>query len=214
MLKSFPAVRQAVTAFSEDVLTARDRASVIRFSSGTEVLVSWSNSPEDIRQSLADVQPMRTTSLNDAVIRALLEIHGRRGRKALVLLTDGEDTSSHSTFSDTAWFAHSMRIPIFSITLRNRDAHRMPKFTDEASVRYRHLLSTLTRETGGKAYFRVTIEKLPEVYAEISDILRAQYVVWFRPQSTKDPDSFRSIEVKLSDPKLKVHTISGYYPSR
>ena len=58
-------------------------------------------------------------------------------------LTDGEDTSSYSPFSDTTWFAHSMRVPIFSITLRTEDAHRMPKFADEEDVRFRYLLATL-----------------------------------------------------------------------
>lgn len=214
MNRGFAAVRVAVTGFAASLLTARDRATLIRFANTSEVVVSSSDNPQDIARGLADVTPKSTTSLNDAIIRSLMQIHQLRGRKALVLLTDGEDTSSFASFSDAEWFSRSMRVPIFAITLRTKDAHQMPKFTDQAEVRYRHLLTTLATETGGRAYFRITATQLPEVYEEIAGILRSQYVVWFHPQAETPPDRFRSIEVKVSDPDLKVRTISGYYPAR
>ena len=143
-----------------------------------------------------------------------MQIHSLRGRKAVVLLTDGVDTSSYSSFSDTKWFSHSMRIPIFAITLATGDPHRIARFSDIPDVRNRHLLTTLTNETGGRAFFRITVAQLPTVYEEISEILRSQYVIWFRPDPSKALDKFRSIKVKVGDPKLKVRTISGYYSGR
>ncbi len=214
MTAAFAEVRQAVSGFAENLLTRNDRAALIRFASETEVLVSWSNDPKDVGHALAGVIPGGSTSLNDAIIHSLMEIHSLRGRKALVVLTDGADTSSFSRFADTAWFSRSMRIPIFPITLFNGDPSRYARSMDIPQVVNRHRLDSLANKTGGRAFFRITVDQLPAVYEEISDILRSQYVVWYRPNSNNDSDAFRSIKVKVDKPKLKVRTISGYYPGR
>lgn len=214
MIRDFSKIRRAVTEFADGLLAPGDRAALIRFASNSEVLVSWSEDPEDIRRGLAEVYPSGSTSLNDAVIQSLMQIHGRRGRKAVVLLTDGEDTSSFSSFRDTKWLANSMRIPIFVITLAPGDAHRYAKTRDIRDVQDRHRMVSLAKETGGRAFFRITYDHLPSVYEEISGILRSQYVLWYRPDPSKALDTFRSIKVKVDKPKLKVRTISGYYPGR
>ncbi len=214
MLQSFSEIRRAVTGFADNILSPGDQAALIRFSSNSEVLVSWSNNPVDIRQGLAEVYPRGATSLNDAVIQSLMQIHGRRGRKAVVLLTDGADTSSLSSFSDTQWFSKSMRVPIFVITLATGDPHRYAKTRDIQDVRDRDRMMTLARETGGRAYFQITTDRLPSVYQEISDILRSQYVLWFRPDPEKPVNRFRRIEVRVNDRKYKVRSASGYYPGR
>jgi hypothetical protein len=55
---------------------------------------------------------------------------------------------------------------------------------------------------------------LPSVYEEIAGILRSQYVLWYRPETTDRSSEFRSIKVEVTDPKLKVRTISGYHSAR
>jgi len=214
MTRDFSKIRRAVTGFADDLLTAGDRAALIRFASNSEVLVSWSDNPEDIRRGLAEVYPRGSTSLNDAVIQSLMQIHGRRGRKAVVLLTDGADTSSFSSFSDARWFAGSMRVPIFVITLAPGDPHRYARMRDIQDVQNRHRLVSLAGETGGQAFFQVTNDQLPAVYKKISEVLRSQYVLWYRPDPDKPLGTFRTIRVKVDNPKLKVRTISGYYPGR
>lgn len=221
MTENFPAVRQAVIGFAEDVLTRGDRAVLIRFSTNTEVLVPWSENMEDIERGLAEVETAGSTSLNDAIIESLMQFHGLRGRKAVVLLTDGEENSSFAGFVDTMWFSHSMRIPIYSIRLFTGNPRHLKASDDSASegmevsgVRARQHLETLAKNTGGQTYFRIQIEKLPKVYEEISEILRSQYLLWYRPDPNKASDGFRSITVKVDKPNLKVRTISGYYVGR
>jgi Ca-activated chloride channel family protein len=208
----FSEVRAATTGFAENLLIRGDRAALIRFAANSEILVSWSGDPADIGQGLADVVPGGDTSLNDAVIHSLMEIRGERGRKALVLLTDGADTSSFATFADTKWFSHSMRIPIYPITLFNRSPHSYATGRDIGDVTTRHRVASLADESGGRAFFRIRVDKLPAVYQKISAILRSQYVLWYRPDSDKAVDKFRSIKVKVAGPNYKVRTISGYYP--
>jgi len=214
MITDFPKIRRAVAGFADGLLAPGDRTALIRFASNSEVLISWSENPEDIRRGLAEVYPRGSTSLNDAIIQSLMQIHGRRGRKAVVLLTDGADTSSFSSFRDTKWLANSMRIPIFVITLAPGDAHRYAKMRDIGDVQDRHRMVSLAKETGGRAFFQITYDHLPSVYNEISEILRSQYVLWYRPDPNKALDTFRSITVRVDKPKLKVRTISGYYPGR
>jgi len=185
---------------------------LIHFSSQSEVLVSWSTDPKDIARGLADIIPDGSTSLNDAIIQALMNLHNHRGRKALVVLTDGWDNSSFASFADTRWFARSMRVPLFIIVLSTADPVRYANGFEVVDLKNRHRLDTLARKSGGRAFFRVTLDRLPSIYAEIAEILRSQYVIWYRPDIADDDDRFRSIEVKVADTRLKVRTISGYYP--
>ena len=215
MTERFPEVRQAVSLFAEGLMEPGDEAALIRFSSESEVLVSWSGDPRDIRRGLADVIPHGSTSLYDAIIQALMNLHNQRGRKALVLLTDGSDTSSLASFADTRWFSSSMQVPIFIIVLSTADAyHYAWSSSGKELVEPRYLLDTLARKSGGRSFFRVTLDQLPSIYARIAEILRSQYVIWYRPDIAEGDDRFRSIEVKVADKRLKVRTISGYYPGR
>lgn len=211
---AFSTVRQAVTDFAHDLMMPGDQVALIGFSSNSDVLVSWSSNPEDIRRGLDERLPAGRTSLHDAIIQSLMQIRDRRGRKALVLLTDGEDTSSASSFPDTEWFARSMRVPIFIIKLGGKNPQSYARMRDMDDVRDRHRLTSLAKESGGLAFFQILSEKLPEVYGEISELLRSQYVIWYRPDPNKSLESFRSIKVRVNDRKLKVRTISGYYPGR
>ena len=211
MTKSFPDVRRAVEGFAGGLLEPGDRSELIRFAGDTEILIPWSKDSEDISRGLGDVVPGGSTSLHDAIIYSLMELHTLRGRKAVVLLTDGADTSSFATSADATWFSQTMRVPLFVITLAS---DRRPHSMSFAEIRHRHRLTTLAEKSGGRAFFHITVNKLPSVYAKIAQILRSQYVIWYRPETSDDADEYRSIKAEVSNPKLKVRTISGYYSGR
>ncbi len=212
MTETFPEVRQAVSLFAKNLMQPGDQAALIRFSSESEVLVSWSSDPEDIERGLFDVLPDGSTSLNDAIIQGLMDLHNLRGRKALVVLTDGWDNSSFASFADTMWFSRSMRVPLFIIVLSTTDPFKYTRGFGLVGLKNRHRLDTLARKSGGRFFFRVTLDRLPSIYAEIADVLRSQYVIWYRPDLVEDDDRFRSIKVTVADKRFKVRTISGYYP--
>ncbi len=214
MTGRFPEVRRAVEEFAEDLLEPGDQAALVRFSSDIEILVPWSDDPGDIGRVLGEVDPGGSTSLHDAIIHSLMELHDLRGRKALVVLTDGADTNSFATFADANWFSQSMRVPLFLITLSSGDATRTARSMDIPGVQRRHRMDSLARDSGGRAFFRVTINQLPGVYEKIAGILRSQYVLWYRPQATDTKSEFRSIKVTVDEPGIKVRTISGYYSGR
>ena len=97
-----------------------------------------------------------------------------------------------------------MRIPIFPIGLG------LSKM-DFAS---RKVLRDLAEESGGAAFFPKKVEDLPAVYDRISELLRSQYLLWYRSGSDKPIEQFRAIRVEVEGDGLTVRTIRGYYPGR
>jgi VWFA-related protein len=122
----------------------------------------------------------------------------------VVLLTDGEDTTSRTDWKVAERFAHTMRVPIFPIGLG------LGKLDFSA----RGVLKELAAETGGEAFFVKDVDNLPAVYDRIAELLRSQYLIWYPSPSDKPPEAFRAIEVKVDQPGLEVHTIRGYYPGK
>jgi Ca-activated chloride channel family protein len=204
MIEDFPKVRTAVRGFTDELLEEGDQAVLIRFSWDAKVQVNWTDNIDALVGDLDLVQPEGGTSLHDAVVRSLEQFRGRRGRQAVVLLTDGEDTTSRTDWRVAERFAHTMRIPIFSIGLG----------IGKLDFSSRKILKSLATETGGEAFFPKKVEELPAVYARIAELLRSQYLLWYTSPSDKPPEQFRTIEVRVTDPEAQVNTISGYYPGK
>jgi len=204
MIEDFPKVRQAVRGFTDELLEPGDQAVLIRFSWDAKVQVNWTDNIQALVGDLDTVTPEGGTSLHDAVVRSLEQFRGRRGRQAVVLLTDGEDTTSRTDWRVAERFAHTMRIPIFSIGLG----------VGKLDFSSRKVLKSLAEETGGESFFPKKVEELPAVYARIAELLRSQYLLWYQSPSDKPPEQFRTIEVTVNDPEAEVRTISGYYPGK
>jgi len=202
MLESFPKVRSAVAGFADGLLEEGDEAVFIRFSWDAEVEVAWTDEIRRITGKLDRINPEGGTSLNDAVVRSLEQFRGRRGRQALVLLTDGEDTTSRTDWRMAERFAHTMRIPIFPIGLGTG------RFGGKG------VLNTLARETGGQAFYPKKVEELPAVYARIAELLRSQYLLWYPSDSSKPTEQFREISIEVEGEDREVKTIRGYYPGK
>jgi VWFA-related protein len=202
MAEIFPQVRQAVSGFAENLLEPGDEAVLIRFSWDAEVEVDWTDEARRIAGELDRVVPEGGTSLNDAVVRSLEQFRGRRGRQALVLLTDGEDTTSRTDWRLAERFAHTMRIPVFPIGLGTG------RFAGKG------VLKSLARQTGGEAFFPKKVDELPAVYDRIAELLRSQYLLWYPSDSSKPVEQFREIRVEVEGDDLEVKTIRGYYPGK
>jgi len=204
MIEDFPKVRTAVRGFTDELIEEGDQAVLIRFSWDAKVQVNWTDNIQALVGDLDLVQPEGGTSLHDAVVRSLEQFRGRRGRQAVVLLTDGEDTTSRTDWRVAERFAHTMRIPIFSIGLG----------IGKLDFSSRKVLRGLADETGGEAFFPKKVEELPAVYSRIAELLRSQYLLWYTSPSDKPPEQFRTIEVTVTDPEAQVNTIAGYYPGK
>lgn len=202
MLESLGEARRTAVEFLRNIITPKDRSFAVSFSNTPRLMMPRTSDVGAVEETLEDLRAVGMTSLYDAVVTSLYYFRGVRGRRALVLLSDGEDTSSTIPFRDTLEYARRSGVAIFTIGL---DIGRL-------SIDVRNKLNELAKETGGRSFYIKKAEDLEDVYDEIEQELRSQYLLAYtsdRPAG--GTGEFRTVEVKVSG-KLKARTIQGYYP--
>jgi Ca-activated chloride channel homolog len=204
MKDPFPAVRRAIGQFAQAMLRPGDSLFAMTFSWEARIVMEWTGNGTLLTEALANAQPDGGTSLHDAVVRGLEQFHGRRGRTALVLLTDGDDTTSRTKWDAALRFAKTARTPVFPIGFR----------IGMLDIAIRNHMKALAELTGGEYFPAPKTGDLEAVYAQIAEQLRAQYLLSYRSPSTKGTDHFRTVKVTLAKPGLTARTIAGYYPTQ
>ncbi|MDE2689103.1 MAG: VWA domain-containing protein [Acidobacteriota bacterium] len=200
------AAEEAALHFFELVLGPHDRAALITFNDRPELAVGFTGSRETLAGGLADLVAEGETALYDSILYSLYYFGGLRGKRALILLTDGGDSSSEYRFDDVLEFARRSQVAIYSIGID----------IDQRELMFRGRLQQLCKETGGRCFFITGASELPRVYERIETEVRSQYLLVFESPEG-DRDAFRKVEVKLRDPRargrrgLKVQTIPGYF---
>lgn len=146
------------------------------------------------------------TSLYDAVYFASRALENREGRKAVVIMTDGGDTTSTRDLAAALKAAQMADAVIYAVVV-------LP--ITNASGRNtggEHALEFMARGTGGRTYYPGINAQLDKAYSDILRELRTQYVLGFYPKNvplTKNP--FHSLEVRTKSPELRVSARNGYY---
>ncbi len=144
-------------------------------------------------------KPAGGTALYDAIITGLYRFRNVQGRKALIIITDGEDTTSRMAYEEMLTYARASRVPLYFIGVG---------FTLGGDGKMKALAS----ETGGSAYFVRKVEQLGDTYRELEKDLRSQYLISYQTENTKTDTDYRTVEVKVDRPDAKVRTIRGYLP--
>ncbi len=205
MLPEFPEVRETVAGFASHLLRPGDGYFLMTFSFEPHMVVDWATDPQGLVGALERVTPIGGTSLYDAVVRSLEQFRGRRGRSALVLLSDGDDNTSKVSWDTALRFVRTTRVPVFTIGYG----------ISSLDFTIRSRLKDLATATGAEVFY-VAKKKgnLADVYRRIDEQLRAQYLLTYRSPSTKSPDQFRTVHVDVKGEGLTARTISGYFPSQ
>jgi len=202
METTLPTVQRVVMGFLRDLLRPQDRAYIETFSDQPDLLAAFTADFKTLENALLALFADRATALYDSVIMGLFQFSGVSGRRAMVVLTDGEDTASKNDFEDVVGYAQRAGVTIYSIGID------LPV----TKVASRWQLSKLAQITGGKAYFVSEDSELERIYAEIDQELRTQYLLAYTSNSKRPADELRKIKVEVDRKKIKVRTISGYYP--
>ena len=150
-----------------------------------------------------------TTSLYNALYIALKNLSRRRQdirRQAIIVLSDGEDTSSLVTFDQVMELSKDTDVTIYTISLRKSGGRRSRAFS-----RAEHVLKKLAEETGGQWFFPGQIQELDSVYARIATELKSQYNIGYVSNNPKRDGSWRRVVVQTSIENLLVRTKLGYY---
>ncbi len=190
--------------FFETVITPKDRAMVLTFSDKPSVAVPFTNDKEVLAGGLANLVADGNTALYDSIIQALFDFGGLRGKKAILLLSDGRDEGSHYTYPDALEYAKRSGVAIYSVGIHLS--------TKDADVRMK--LTQLAEQTGGHFFFVEKASELEGVYKAIEEEVRSQYLLAYQSSQsgTGNRDKFRDVEIKLQKPGLEAKAIPGYYP--
>ena len=193
--------QKAASQFFTNVMRKGDRAFLVSFDSQPQLIQRWSPQVADMNAGLAKLRAEESTSLYDAIVYSLYNFLGVRGQRALILVTDGKDTSSKFSFEQAIEYARRAAVPVYAIGIGIR--------MSEVDTRFK--LSRFCSETGGNAYYIDQASELTRIYADIQNELRSQYILGFYPPEGVKPGSkWRAVDVQVSDGKAK--TIRGYYP--
>lgn len=186
-----------------------DLTEVVEFGSKPHVLQPFTADVEKLNRAIRMTQAGGTTQLYNALYISLKGLSRRRQdirRQAIVVLSDGEDTSSLVTFERVMELAKETDVIIYTISLRRQGGRRSRAFSEAEFV-----LKKLAEETGGQWFFPEQIEELTDVYARIATELKNQYNIGYVSNNPKRDGSWRRVVVQTTYPNLRVRTKLGYY---
>lgn len=202
MLEALPAAQKAALAFLDFSIGPKDRAFTVSFDNEPYLLSKPTNRKDKLFRSLAGLRAEGSTALYDAIIYGLYQFTGIKGKKALVILSDGKDTASKFDFDTTLEYVRKAGIQIYGIGLGISGA--------DLEVKYK--LNKLAQGTGGQTFYVDTAKNLESIYRQINDDLRSQYLLTYYSTNTSGKEKWRKVEVKVEPSNLQARTLSGYYP--
>jgi Ca-activated chloride channel family protein len=197
----------AIEFFYSTLQRGKDKALVISFDSGVDLLQDFTDDSEKLADKIRKIRAGGGTALYDAVYLAVNQkLAGQDGRRVVILISDGDDNSSRVSLTETLEAAQRNEVTIYAIST-NSTAF----FGSKDQERGDKTLKKLAEETGGKAFFPLKIQDLASSFLDIHDELRSQYQIGYRPTNAKQDGTFRKIRVDVSDKRYKARTRSGYY---
>jgi len=202
MLEPLPEAEQAALKFIDFSVGEKDRAFVVSFDNEPYLLSKLTGRRDKLIRSLSGLRAEGSTALYDAIIYGLYQFTGIKGKKALVLLTDGKDTASKFDFDTLVEYVKKSGIAIYAIGLNISGS--------DLEVKYK--LNKIAQVTGGQSFYISSIKGLEAVYRQVNDELRSQYLLTYYSSNNQEKERWRKVEVKVEPTHLQVRTISGYYP--
>jgi len=214
MENKLPTAQEAAIGFAKR-LRQQDLAEVIDFDSRAVVLQDFTNGAAQLEQAIKKTSAGGSTSLYNAVYIALKDLKkvvarnvDEIRREAIVVLSDGEDTSSLLSFEEVLDLAKRSETAIYTIGLR---AGEGPATTTKGFKEAEFVLRQFAQETGGRAFFPNQLSDLSAVYGQISDELSSQYTVGYTSRNSKRDGAWRRVVVRVNRPNLTARTKLGYF---
>jgi Ca-activated chloride channel family protein len=202
MLDALPEAEQAALKFLDYSIAQKDRAFVVSFDNEPYLLSKLTGRKDKLVRSLSGLRAEGSTALYDAIVYGLYQFTGVKGKKALVVLTDGKDTASKFDYDTLLEYVRKSGISIYGIGLKIAG-------TD---LEVKHRLNKVAQLTGGQTFYIDSARNLEGVYRQINDDLRAQYLLTYYSSNTEKKDQWRKVDIKVEPTNLEARTISGYYP--
>lgn len=183
-----------------------DEVLVMDFNEEADVLQDFTSDIAALEKSLRNIPAKGETAMRDAALVAMdqLRSQGKRDKKVLVIISDGEDNSSVATSQQVVERARHGSVIIYAIGLLG---DQQP----QSAARAKTELDALTTATGGRSWFLADVSQVEAVMPEIAHEIRNQYVITYNPSDTTKDGRYRTIRVEVNVPGATVRTRSGYY---
>jgi Ca-activated chloride channel family protein len=194
-------------------LGPKDVAQIVDFDSQTKILTPFTGDKDALTKGLKLAKPGGSTSLYNAIYTSLSDLKRLRRsstseirRQAIILLSDGEDTSSLVPYDDVLELAKRNEVIVYAISLVAKDQPPTRGWNEAEFV-----LKTLTRDTGGRAFFVADPGQLPAVYIQISEELASQYSIGYMSKNAKKDGTWRRITMQVLKGDAMPRTRAGYF---
>ncbi|MBI3048175.1 MAG: VWA domain-containing protein [Acidobacteria bacterium] len=193
-------------------LKPNDLAQVIDFDSRVSIRQTFTSNQSDLQTAILQTVSGGSTSLHNAIYVSLKELGKIKAqheedvrRQALIVFSDGEDTSSLVSFEEVLELAKRSETAIYTVALRGNDS------SSRGFREAEFVMRQLAQETGGRAFFPSKIEDLNSVYGQIADELASQYTIGYTSKNPRNDGAFRRIVVQVARPNATARTKRGYY---
>jgi VWFA-related protein len=226
-----PLEQDVGSQFLERVLKPKDEAFLLSFDVDVDLLQDYTNSPRLLSRAMSKAEintaggngaagipgagggtiptigKPKGTLLYDAVyLAATQKMNQETGRKAMILLTDGEDEGSRTKISEAIAAAEKSNVIVYTILIADRGFYGGFGYSGYSAMK------KLTEETGGRLIdVGNNGKKLEAAFQQIEDELRTQYVASYTPTNTKMDGNFRKLSVECRGDGLKVQVRKGYF---
>jgi Ca-activated chloride channel homolog len=197
----------AIEFMNQTIRPKYDQAFVLGFDSSLEVTQELTSNSELLSKGIRSLRPGNSTRLYDALFYACRErLNGPETasvRRAIVLITDGEDNSSRSTREEAIEMALRANVIVYTISTN------FPGYSE--SGKYDKILQRIADATGGRWFEPFQVTDVANAFAQIQADLRSQYALSYHPEDFKHDGRYRTIDIMAEHKGLKVHSRHGYY---
>lgn len=209
-MRDFKLETSSAHKFVHSILRKEDQLSVFEVTENVDQLTRYTSDMKTIERGIDALRVGPGTSIYDAIYLCSDSLLDRQGRKVLVLITDGGDTTSKADYNNALRRAQQAEAIVYSIIVVPVEADAGRNLGGE------HALIQISKDTGGKYYYAEGEVQLDEAFRKISDELRTQYLLAFYPNRRVSDSPFRKLQVVLNkkDPDGRPYQVrhrAGYY---
>ena len=214
VVERFSFEQGAASKFLETVVTDKnDLAFVVGFNWSVLLVQDFTSDQTLAARGIAQLAPGGGTALWNAVAFAADKLASRPESqpvaRVLVVISDGEDNSSSASLQEAIWAAQRGQVAVYTVsTKEGSDGESNPLLGNRA-------LKTLSEQTGGAIFTPGSLSGLTRSLADLQEVLRGRYLVYYRPSSSKPDGRFHAVDIKAQKDghKLKVFSRKGYNAS-
>ena len=194
-----------------------DETFIVTFNDEAYLEQTFTGSIGNLVDTLGNLDARGETALNDAIWVSLNEVENesRLEKKALLIITDGEDTASAYGLNPIKERLLETDATVYIIGLLQLNDDRGGLFRRSPSARARRELQDMAESTGGRAYFPETLAEIEELCRRVAHDLRNHYTITYNPINAEFNGAWREVEIEVNAPRgfsrLEVHHKPGYF---